>query len=366
MQVAAFDYELSLEQIAQQPVERRDHSRLMVLTGARGAGAASSLPREPPVDLLDRELEHRCFHQLAEILIPGDLLVVNNARVMPVRLDAKRATGGSVELLMVAPSSSGAARWRVLARPAHRLRTGDALQLADGTALRVVAVGSDGERIVEAPSGTDIEALIGRLGRMPLPPYIHADKTAIRTQLDRERYQTVYATVPGAVAAPTAGLHFTAGLMEGLRHRGIEIVSVTLCVGTGTFRPITARSIDDHVMHEEAYEIPVETANSVARARAERRRVVAVGTTSVRTLEHAADADGIVVAGAGSADLYVRPGYRFRVVDAMITNFHLPRSTPLMMVAALVGRARLLEAYAAANERGYRFYSYGDAMLLLP
>ncbi len=366
MQVAAFDYELPPERIAQQPAERRDHSRLMVLKGARGAGAVSSPPRQPPVDLLEGELEHRRFHQLAEILTPGDLVVVNNARVVPARLDAKRATGGSMELLMVAPSSSGSVRWRVLARPARRLRTGDVLRLADGTPLRVVAQGSDGERIVEAPPGTDIEALIDRLGRMPLPPYIHAEHTAMRARLDRERYQTIYASAPGAVAAPTAGLHFTADLMEALRQRGIEIVSVKLRVGPGTFRPITTRSIDDHVMHGEAYEIPVETANAVRRARADRRRVVAVGTTSVRTLEHAAGADGIVVAGTGKADLYVRPGYRFRVVDAMITNFHLPRSTPLMMVAALVGRARLLEAYAAANERGYRFYSYGDAMLLLP
>ena len=366
MQVAAFDYELPPERIAQQPLERRDRSRLMVLRGARGAAAGWSPPFEPAAGAGDRELEHRHFHELDEVLTPGDLLVVNNARVLPARLDATRATGGSVELLMVAPSSPDSRRWRALARPARRLRTGDVLELVDGTPLRVVAVGPDGERTVEVPEGTDVEALLDRLGRMPLPPYIRAACTSTRAQLDRERYQTIYAAAPGAVAAPTAGLHFTPQLMDSLKQRGIELASVTLRVGTGTFRPITTESIEDHVMHAEVYEIPVETAAAVNRARAERRRIVAVGTTSVRTLEHAAGTDGIVVAGTGSADLYVRPGYRFRIVDAMITNFHLPRSSPLMMVAALVGRARVLDAYATANESGYRFYSYGDAMLLLP
>ena len=338
----------------------------MVLRGARGAGALAGAPAESAVGGGEHALEHMHFHQLAEILTPGDLLVVNNARVAPARLEAKRATGGCVELLMVAPSSPGSMRWRALARPARRLRTGDVFQLTDGTAVRVVAVGSDGERTIEMPPGTDVEALLDRLGRMPLPPYIRADRTSARAQLDRERYQTIYAAAPGAVAAPTAGLHFTPELIDCIKQRGVELATVTLRVGTGTFRPITSDRIEDHVMHTEAYEIPAETADAVRRARAERRRIVAVGTTSVRTLEHSAGTHGIVVAGPGRADLYVRPGYRFRVVDAMITNFHLPRSTPLLMVAALVGRARLLDAYAAANESGYRFYSYGDAMLLLP
>ncbi|HJO04248.1 MAG TPA: tRNA preQ1(34) S-adenosylmethionine ribosyltransferase-isomerase QueA [Acidobacteriota bacterium] len=365
MKVAEFDYELPPERIAQQPADLRDHSRLMVLRAARAAGAVSdaSLGDAGP---RNRELEHRRFYELPEILAPGDLLVVNNARVAPARLDATRATGGGVELLMLAPASLGSVRWRALARPARRVRVGSTLRLSDGTPLDVVAAGPAGERTIEAPAGTDLEVLMNRLGRMPLPPYIHADGSAARGQLDLERYQTVYAAVPGAVAAPTAGLHFTPGLMVALRERGIEVASVTLRVGAGTFRPITTDRIDDHVMSSEGYEIPAEAADAVNRARAERRRVVAVGTTSVRTLEHAADTDGIVVPGTGTADLYVRPGYRFRVVDAMITNFHLPRSTPLMMVAALVGRARLLDAYSAANEHGYRFYSYGDAMLLLP
>ncbi len=374
MQVAAFDYELPPERIAQRPAKRRDHSRLMVLRGVSGAtpGPRFDPGRDPGVDSnADFEpaktgIEHRRFCQLPEILRPGDLLVVNDVRVVPARLEAKRATGGAVELLMLCPSSPGAAGWRALARPARRLRAGDTLDLADGTSLRVVEVGADGERIVEAPTGMDMVALIDRLGCMPLPPYIHAGHTESRVRLDRERYQTVYAAAPGAVAAPTAGLHFTSDLLTALRRRDVEVSSVTLHVGVGTFRPITVERVEDHVMDAEAYEIPAATAAAVRRARKEGRRVVAVGTTSVRTLEHAARADGVVAAGAGSADVYVRPGYRFQVVDAMITNFHLPRSTPLMMVAALVGRTRLLDAYANAIASGYRFYSYGDAMLLIP
>lgn len=341
MRVSDFDYHLPEAAIAQRPVEPRDASRLLVL------------------DRRDGRLLHRVFRDLPEFLLPGDLLVVNDSRVMPARLfGVKERTGGSVELLLLERRSLDT--WEVLAKPARRLRPGTRISFGEGL-LR-------GEVIEERPSGGRVitfrwegvfEDILRRLGQMPLPPYI-------KERLDDpERYQTVYARQEGSKAAPTAGLHFTEELLETLRRRGIEIVPVTLHVGLGTFRPVTAEVIEEHEMHAEFYRIPEETAASIARAKERGARCVAVGTTVVRALESAAGEEGRVRAQEGWTDIFIYPGYRFRVVDAMVTNFHLPRSTLLMLVSAFAGRERVLAAYREALTQGYRFFSFGDAMLIL-
>jgi S-adenosylmethionine:tRNA ribosyltransferase-isomerase len=291
---------------------------------------------------------------------------VNDARVLPARLHVTRATGGQVELLVIAPLPGHTHRWRTLARPARRVREADVLDLAGQVELRVASRGPGGERVIDFPADSDVVTTLERYGQMPLPHYIHPEADAERASLDRERYQTVYASTPGAVAAPTAGLHFTRELLERLRRQGVKIAPVTLHVGPGTFRPVTAERVEEHRMDGELYVVPEPTAAAVNAARLEGRRVIAVGTTATRTLEHAAAADGSVRPGAGEADLFITPGYRFRVIDGMITNFHLPRSTPILLVAALLGREHLLAAYREAVDRQYRFYSYGDAMLVLP
>lgn len=349
MRIDEFDYSLPPELIAQAPVEQRDESRLLVI----GAAAAGEPPR------------HCRFRQLAELLIPGDLLVVNDARVLPARVGACRATGGHVELLFVAPVPDNSRQWHVLAKPSRRVREGDWLTIDDDVAVRVVACGERGERRVELPVDCMVTDLLERSGSMPLPPYIHPEDSAQRQRFDRRRYQTVYAVTPGAVAAPTAGLHFSEALLTRLQARGVGVVHLTLHVGPGTFRPVACDNAEDHVMDAERYCIPETAATAVERAKAEHRRVIAVGTTAVRSLEHRARENGAVTAGPGQADLYIRPGFRFRVIDGMITNFHLPRSTPILLVSALIGRQRLLAAYREAVERGYRFYSYGDAMLCM-
>ncbi len=346
MRIDEFGYELPPERIAQRPAKRRDESRLMVLQGSRGP-------------------DHRRFSDLPELLREGDLLVVNDARVLPARVVATRSGGGRVELLFLSPVAGSARRWRALAKPARRVRAGETLRLSDTTPLRVVAAGDRGERTVEFPVGAHPEALLEAVGQMPLPPYIRPEESPGREDLDRRRYQTVYAASDGAVAAPTAGLHFTHELLQALRRGGVEIASLTLHVGPGTFRPITVEQIEEHSMDGERFELAPAAAEAIGCARRQGRRVIAVGTTVVRTLEHAARA-GEVVAGAGEAGIFIRPGYQFRVVNGMITNFHLPRSTPILLVAALLGRERLLAAYQEAIDRGYRFYSYGDAMLILP
>jgi S-adenosylmethionine:tRNA ribosyltransferase-isomerase len=357
MRTDAFDYELPPELIAQRPAERRDESRMLVAL------------RD------DDAIGHRRFADLPELLRAGDLLVLNDARVLPARLHARRATGGRVELLVIAPVPGRDRRWRALMKPARRVRPGDTLTLeagptgvddGDAVALTVVDALPDGSRVVEFPAAPDVVELLERRGEMPLPHYIERGEHDPREAIDRERYQTVYASTPGAVAAPTAGLHFTESLLERLRERGVELATITLHVGPGTFRPVTADRVEEHRMDAELYRIPEATAAAVVRARAEGRRVIAVGTTVTRTLEYAAALPGGLAAGIGDADLFIHPGYRFRAIDGMITNFHLPRSTPILLVAALLGRERLLEAYRQAVERRYRFYSYGDAMLVLP
>ncbi len=345
--LADYDYDLSPERIAQAPARPRDAARLMVL------------PRETG------RIEHRGFRELPALLDPSDLVVMNDTRVIPAAVTARRATGGRIEGCFLRERADGL--WEMLLAGRGRIREGETLALVDaeGEAAAEITLRKRGERglwHVRPPAGTDATALLERVGRPPLPPYIRRDAA---DPLDREDYQTVYACRDGAVAAPTAGLHFTPRVLAAMDARGIERARVTLHVGPGTFQPITVERLAAHQMHEEAYEVPPETAEAVRAARVARRRIVAVGTTTVRTLESAAGEGGEVRAGPGMTRLFIRPPHAFRAVDAMITNFHLPRTTLLVMVAAFAGRERILEAYEEAMRAGYRFYSYGDAMLIV-
>ena len=331
MDVEEFDYPLPEELIAQEPLPERDASRLLVL------------PRhEGPV-------RHLGVRDLPELLRPGDLLVVNDARVIPARLHGTKAgTGGKVELLLVEPLPGG--DWLALGQASKPLRAGTRVELA-GSSVEIVEAREGGELVVRLPGGEEPSSFLERAGEMPLPPYIRRAPSAG----DRERYQTMFARERGAVAAPTAGLHFTPALIEALRSRGVAVVPVTLYVGPGTFLPVRARRVEDHRMHAERYVVPEETSRAVRAA----ERVIAVGTTALRTLEASGGRPG-----AGVTDLFVTPGYRFRVVDGLFTNFHLPKSTLLMLVSALAGIDRIKAAYAEAVARRYRFFSYGDAMLI--
>jgi S-adenosylmethionine:tRNA ribosyltransferase-isomerase len=337
-----FDYELPAEAIAQAPPEARDGGRLLLIR------------RE------DGSLEDRRVLDLPDLLRPGDCLVVNDSRVIPARVYAEDASGRPVELLFLEPVTP--ARWRTLVRPGRRCRPGGVLTVGHAR-LRVVDVAvEDGARIVERQDGT-IEDLLAAHGLPPLPPYIA--RHAKPLDEDWERYQTVYARSAGSVAAPTAGLHFSEALLARLRARGVEVHAVTLHVGQATFRPIRGEDLEHHALPPERATVPATTAAAVNAARAEGRRVVAVGTTVTRTLESAARDDGRVTALDGLADLFIRPGHRFRVVDALLTNFHLPRSSLLVLVCAFAERERILRAYRHALAAGYRFYSYGDATLIL-
>jgi len=345
MDIALFDYELPAERIAQEPAEPRDASRLLVLDRAGGA------------------LEDARFSDLPRWLRAGDCLVVNESRVIPARLiGVLEGDGRPVELLMLRPLDGG--RWEALVRPGKRCGLGARVMLAGGAARATVLEHRGmGARGVEIEAPWPVDLLMERHGLPPLPPYI--ERHDAPKPEDWERYQTVYATAKGSVAAPTAGLHFTPALLERLRAAGVEVHRVTLHVGAGTFRPIRAAEVEQHRLEAEVALVPVATAKAVNRARAQGRRVIAVGTTTTRTLEWAADETGRVRTVRGGADLFIYPGYRFRVVDALVTNFHLPRSTLLLLVSAFAGRDRVLDAYRDAVALGYRFYSYGDAMLIL-
>lgn len=310
-------------------------------------------------------IEHRHFSDLPEYLRVGDVLVLNETRVIAARLRGRReATGGIVELLLLHPAESmrydpGALRWVALARPARRLRRGERIAFEPFGAGEIVAELSDGAREVAFEIDVPFEAFLERAGTLPLPPYIHNESADAQV-----RYQTVFARVPGSVAAPTASLHFTSELLERITAAGVEIVRIVLDVGLGTFRPIATDRIDDHAMHAETYTIPRASATAIERARAEKRRIVAAGTTVVRTLEGNIQTHGRIVSGDSATDLFINPGFEFAAVDAMITNFHLPRSSLLVLVSAFAGRERILSAYREAVERRYRFFSFGDAMLV--
>lgn len=336
MRTTDFDFDLPPASIAQEPAPRGE-SRLLVLdrTGPERHSHVRDLPR---------------------LLRPGDLLVLNDTRVIPARLYGRSAGGGKMEILLVEPL--GENEWDALVKPGRRAKPGTRFEIGEGLTAEVVDKREDGRYRLRFSQ--PVEPHLERLGHIPLPPYIHRPDTPE----DRERYQTVYASRPGAVAAPTAGLHFTEELLREIETAGIEIARVTLHVGIGTFKPVSAERIEEHRMERERYEIGEETAGALRRAREAGRRIVAVGTTVVRTLEGAALAGGGEVrAGSGSTDLFITPGFQFQVVDALLTNFHLPRSTLLMLVSAFAGRERVLAAYQEAVREGYRFYSYGDAML---
>ena len=343
MDIAEFDYDLPPELIAQEPLPERDASRLLVLDRRSG------------------ETSHHAFRELPSLLAPGDLLVVNRSRVIPARLLGRRASGGEAEVLLVRDRGDG--RWEALVRPGRHLRPGQRVTVDDDLSVVIEseALREDGTRQVRLLSRRrDVEGALERCGHTPLPPYIRRpDRPA-----DRERYQTVYAREPGSVAAPTAGLHFTAPLLARLAERGVERAEVLLHVGPGTFQPVKALQVEDHRVGAEARVVPPETAAAMERTRARGGRVLAVGTTTVRALESAARADGTVAAAEGETELVIVPGHRFRAVDAILTNFHLPRSSLLLLVAAFAGREVVLKAYAEAVQERYRFYSYGDAMLI--
>lgn len=348
MRTVDFDYYLPEERIAQTPAEPRDASRLLVLDRNRADG----------------RLEHRAFSDLTDYLRPGDLMVFNRSRVIPARLYGTEARSGArVEVLLVRRQEPGI--WQALGRPGRRLRVGARVivEAHDGSGsaeVEILASQENGLRLVRV---SDDYALDG-LGELPLPPYIR------ETPDDPDRYQTVYADAPGSVAAPTAGLHFTEELLDLIRSEGVNTAWVTLHVGLDTFRPVHGENIAEHNIHTEWFELPADTAAAINETRRRGDRIIAVGTTTVRTLEHVArDAhvDGApeIQASVGDADLFILPGHRFRLVDAMVTNFHLPRSTLLMLVSAFADRERILAAYEEAVRREYRFYSFGDAMLLL-
>ena len=339
MKTSDFYFDLPPELIAQTPLERRDASRLLALDKTTG------------------ETRHLHFYDLPSLLRCGDCLVLNDSRVLPARLIGKRAGGGACEVLLLI--DRGDKVWECLVRPGKKLRTGAKVTFGDGElAAEIVGEGADGNRLVRFDyEGIFLETL-ERLGRMPLPPYIKAELE------DGERYQTVYSKVVGSAAAPTAGLHFTRPLLEQIQAMGVKVCYVTLHVGLGTFRPVKAENLDEHEMHAEYCVIPQETADVVNETKRQGGRVICVGTTSCRTIESWAAEDGTLTASAGWTKIFIYPGYRFKVLDGLITNFHLPESTLIMLVSALAGREHVLSAYEQAVGERYRFFSFGDAMFI--
>lgn len=339
MKKSDFYFDLPEELIAQTPLEQRDHSRLLHLDKRTG------------------EIEHMHFYELAELLHEGDCLVLNNSRVLPARLIGSRLTGGSVELVLLRDLGEG--RWECLSRPGRKTKPGTELSFGNGELTAVVeSVAEGGNRIVKfSYEGIFLEVL-ERLGKMPLPPYIKAELE------DSERYQTVYSKELGSAAAPTAGLHFTPELLEKISQRGVKICYVTLHVGLGTFRPVKEDEIENHEMHSEFCIIPEETARIVTETKRSGGRVICVGTTSCRTVESFANDDGSLPASSGWTDIFIYPGYKFKCLDALVTNFHLPESTLIMLVSALAGREKVLNAYNIAVQERYRFFSFGDAMFI--
>ncbi len=395
MLVSDFQYDLPLERIAQEPLPDRSASRLLHLSRTPGSGQDQSWQGQ---SWEDRNWEDRKFREFPGLLRPDDLLVVNNTRVFPARLYGHRSgqraqplsphnpaardfLRGRIEVLLTRQMADDPNEWECLVRPGRKIGIGEKLYFGNAAEddageleAEVTQRGSFGERRIRFAPVPDFLARVERIGHVPLPPYIDRDDRAT----DRDRYQTVYARTPGSmarsVAAPTAGLHFTPEILDEIRARGIEVAEITLHVGLGTFQPVRVEKVEDHKLHREWYEILAEAAQAIRRAKAEGRRVVAVGTTTVRALEYAAGLSerlfdkpsgrDQVEAGQGEADLFIYPGYRFRVVNALLTNFHLPQSTLLMLVCALGGKELVMAAYRHAVESGYRFYSYGDCMFI--
>ncbi|MDP3938562.1 MAG: tRNA preQ1(34) S-adenosylmethionine ribosyltransferase-isomerase QueA [Deltaproteobacteria bacterium] len=356
MDSAEFDYSLPPERIAQRPARPRDASRILLLSRHEGALAAAGSP-----------ISHAFFRDLPRYLRPGDLLVVNDARVVAARLRGrKQATGGGVEILLLGPAGQG--RWRALARGLGRAPSGTKLSFTSAASAESLEEKLEAELLGREPDGAVLLGFSGiaaeaptRLGEMPIPPYIRKGRA---DEQDRSDYQTCFAATPGAVAAPTASLHFTRELLERISARGVEVARLTLHVGWGTFAPIDRDRLDAGRLHSERFALDEGAARAVNEAKAEGRRVIAVGTTTARVLESVADSSGRVEAQKGATDLFIRPGHRFRCMNALITNFHLPRSSLLMLVAAFAGREHVLDAYREALAQDYRFYSYGDAMFI--
>lgn len=339
MKTADFDYELPPELIAQTPLERRDGSRLMTLDKVTG------------------QVGHRHFYDLPLLLKEGDCLVLNDSRVLPARLIGNRESGGAAEVLLL--TDKGDKTWECLVRPGRKLREGAKVTFGDGTlTAEITKVLPDGNRLVRFDYEGIFLEVLERLGKMPLPPYIKEELQ------DRERYQTVYSKEVGSAAAPTAGLHFTKELLKQVEDRGVKVCYVTLHVGLGTFRPVAEENLEEHDMHSEFCVISQETADIINQTKANGGRVICVGTTSCRTVESWAGEDGTMKASSGWTNIYIYPGYRFKVMDALVTNFHLPQSTLIMLVSALAGREQVLAAYKEAVKERYRFFSFGDAMFI--
>lgn len=340
MNLKDFYYELPPELIAQDPLENRSDSRLMVLDRTTG------------------KVEHRVFSDILEYLNPGDCLVINDTKVIPARLmGTKAGTGAAIEVLLLKRKSDDS--WECLVKPGKKARPGAVIEFGDGLLKgEITDVVDEGNRIIKFHYEGIFEEILDKLGQMPLPPYItHALQ-------DRNRYQTVYAKNEGSAAAPTAGLHFTQELLQKIRDRGVEVASVTLHVGLGTFRPVKVENVEEHHMHSEFFCIEQEEADKINRAKANGGRIISVGTTSCRTLESAAEDDGYIPAKSGNTEIFIYPGYKFKAIDCLITNFHLPESTLLMLVSALAGKDNVMNAYEEAVRKQYRFFSFGDAMLI--
>ena len=341
MKLRDFNYNLPEELIAQDPLEKRDNSRLMVLHRETG------------------ELEHKHFYDVIDYLNPGDCLVVNNTKVIPARLmGVKEETGASIEVLLLKRKEEKV--WETLVKPGKKARVGARISFGDGLLVgEVIDVVEEGNRLIRFEYDGIFEEILDRLGQMPLPPYI------THQLQDKNRYQTVYAKYDGSAAAPTAGLHFTEELLQKIQNKGVRIAKVTLHVGLGTFRPVKEENVLDHHMHSEFYIVDEEAAKIINETKANGGRVISVGTTSTRTLETVAEPDGHIPVKSGWTDIFIYPGYRFKAVDCLITNFHLPESTLIMLVSALADRETILHAYETAVEEKYRFFSFGDAMLIL-
>ena len=350
MKLKDFDYSLPRELIAQEPLKERDSSRLMVLNRQ------------------EQTIEHSSFCKLPRYIKQGDLLVANDTRVIPARLYGKKQTGGKAEVLLLRfleYGGAGAQIWECLINSRRKPQPQTLLYFSTVLRGEVLAAAGGGRWQIKLLYQGSFEAALNAAGKTPLPPYISRGEQILPEELDRERYQTVYAARDGAVAAPTAGLHFTQTLIDEIRQAGAEFMFITLHVGLGTFQPIREETIEDHRMHEEFYHLAPDTAARINRTRRAGGRIICIGTTAARTLETLAGPDGTVQAGEGCTDLYIYPGYRFKAVDALITNFHLPRSSLLLLVSALAGYDLIQRAYAEAIRERYRFYSYGDAMLIM-
>jgi S-adenosylmethionine:tRNA ribosyltransferase-isomerase len=341
MNLKDFWYDLPERLIAQDPIEKRDFSRLLVLDRKTGT------------------ITHKHFYDITRYLEPGDCLVLNNTRVLPARLlGVKEGTGGKIEFVILRRIDKD--DWEVILKPGRKAKPGARFVFGDGIlTAEILKVVEDGNRIVRFHYQGIFEEILDKVGIIPLPPYIHKELK------EKERYQTVYSKIDGSAAAPTAGLHFTPELLNAIREKGVKIAEITLHVGLGTFRPVKTQNISEHRMHKETYNINPQACAEINKTRESGKRIIAVGTTSVRVLETSSSDDGVILPGSGETDIFIYPGYKFKIVDALITNFHLPESTLIMLVSAFAGKDKIMEAYKEAISKEYRFFSFGDAMLIL-